>query len=149
MVREASGRGNANAQLHLARALMLDGETPEAARWYAEVARCSDPKVLRAYAGDLRERGDLEKARAVAAGSGRPPRLGELAAMAGGSAAEVEQAAREAFAAGETTPLKDLAEQPEADGRSADAARLYRCGRRRPPRHRAARWCGRSGPGCY
>lgn len=91
LVREASGRGNATAQLHLARALMLDGETQEAARWYAEVARCSDPEVLRAYAGDLRERGDLE-----------------------------------AFAAGEATPLKELAEQAEADGRSADAARLYR-----------------------
>ncbi|MGI3197567.1 hypothetical protein ACRJ4W_00520 [Streptomyces sp. GLT-R25] len=46
--------------------------------------------------------------------------------MTGGSAAEAEQAAREAFAAGEATPLKELAEQAEADGRSADAGRLYR-----------------------
>ncbi|GAA4561156.1 hypothetical protein GCM10023097_77060 [Streptomyces collinus] len=126
LVREASGRGNATAQLHLARALMLDGETQEAGRWYAEVARCSDPEVLRAYAGDLRERGDLEGARAVLRAAGDRRALGELAVLAGGSAAEAEQAAREAFSAGEATPLKELAEQAEADGRSADAARLYR-----------------------
>ncbi|MER7568369.1 hypothetical protein ABTZ93_36240 [Streptomyces sp. NPDC097941] len=36
------------------------------------------------------------------------------------------EAARKAFAAGKATPLKELAEQAEADGRSADAARLYR-----------------------
>ncbi|GAA4145615.1 hypothetical protein GCM10022285_50720 [Streptomyces tunisiensis] len=126
LVREASARGNATAQLHLARALTLDGETQEAARWYAEVARCSDPEVLRAYAGDLRERGDLEEARTVLRAAGDRRALGELAALADGSAAEAEQAAWEAFSAGEATPLKELAEQAEADGRSADAARLYR-----------------------
>ncbi|MEU2956400.1 hypothetical protein [Streptomyces xanthochromogenes] len=128
LVREAAGRGNATAQLHLARALMRDGETQEAARWYAEVAQCSDPDILRAYAGDLREQGDLDGARSALRAAGDRCAMGELAAMAGtsASAAEAEQAAREAFAAGEATPLKDLAEQAEADGRSADAARLYR-----------------------
>ncbi|MDF3300029.1 DUF2399 domain-containing protein [Streptomyces sp. K1PA1] len=39
--------------------------------------------------------------------------------------AEVEEAARGAFAVGEATLLKELAERAEADGRAADAARLY------------------------
>ncbi|MFP8887936.1 hypothetical protein [Streptomyces mangrovi] len=51
--------------------------------------------------------------------------MGELAALATG-AAEAEETAREAFAAGEATPLKTLAEQAESDGRPVDAARLYR-----------------------
>ncbi|MEU0785354.1 hypothetical protein ABZ341_27710 [Streptomyces sp. NPDC006173] len=128
LVREAASRGNSTAQLHLARALTVDGEAREAAHWYAEIARCSDPDVLRAYADDLRKQGDLDGARAALRAAGDRRAMGELVALAAasGSPAEVEQAAREAFAAGEATPLKDLAEQAEADGRSADAARLYR-----------------------
>ncbi|WP_432177125.1 AAA family ATPase [Streptomyces sp. Tue6028] len=128
LVREAADRGNPTAQLHLARALVVEGETREAAHWYAEVARCSDPDVLRAYGDDLREQGDLDGARAAWRAAGDRRAMGELAALVAesGSADEAEQAAREAFAAGEATPLKDLAEQAEVDGRSADAARLYR-----------------------
>jgi hypothetical protein len=125
LVREAAGRGNPTAQLLLARSLMLDGEAEEAELWYAEVARCSDPDILRAYAGDLRERGDLDGARTALRAAGDRHALGELVALAEGTA-EVEEAAREAFAAGEAVPLKTLAEQAEADGRPADAARLYR-----------------------
>ncbi|SHH28701.1 hypothetical protein, partial [Streptomyces sp. 3214.6] len=124
LVREAAGRGSPTAQLHLARALMLDGEAEEATRWYAEVARCSDPGILRAYADDLRERGDLDGARAALRSAGDRHAMGELAALATG-AAEVEEVAREAFAAGEATPLKDLAERAEAEERAADAERLY------------------------
>ncbi|MGW5768646.1 hypothetical protein ACWEVY_05790 [Streptomyces longwoodensis] len=124
LVREAAGRGSPTAQLHLARALVLDGETEEATRWYAEVARCSDPDILRAYADDLRERGDLDGARAALRAAGDRHAMGELAALAAGTA-EAEEAAREAFAAGEATPLKDLAERAEAEGRTADAERLY------------------------
>lgn len=43
-----------------------------------------------------------------------------------GSQAEAEQAARDAFADDEPTPLKNLAERANADGRYADAARLFR-----------------------
>ncbi|MER5905158.1 hypothetical protein ABT150_34610 [Streptomyces mirabilis] len=125
LVREAADRGSPTAQLHLARSLMLDGEAEEAERWYAEVARCSDPDILRAYASDLRERGDLDGARAALRAAGDRHAMGELAALATGTA-EVEEAAREAFAAGEAIPLKTLAEQAEADGRPADAGRLYR-----------------------
>ncbi|MGW7786106.1 tetratricopeptide repeat protein [Streptomyces tricolor] len=70
LVREAAGRGSPTAQLHLARALMREGEVQEAERWYAEVARCSDPDILRAYAGDLRARGDLDGARAALRAAG-------------------------------------------------------------------------------
>jgi hypothetical protein len=125
LVRGAADRGSSTAQLFLARALMLEGETEEAERWYAAVARCSDPGILRAYAGDLRERGDLDGARAALRAAGDRHAMGELAALVTG-AVEVEQTAREAFAAGEATPLKSLAEQAEAEGRTADAARLYR-----------------------
>ncbi|WP_430379787.1 hypothetical protein [Streptomyces sp. B1-3] len=125
LVREAAGRGSPTAQLHLARALVLDGETEEATRWYAEVARCSDPDILRAYADDLRERGDLDGARAALRTAGDRHAMGELATLATGTA-EAEEAAREAFAAGEAAPLKDLAERAEAEGRTADAERLYR-----------------------
>ncbi|MGW0954765.1 hypothetical protein ACWDAO_12515 [Streptomyces sp. NPDC001212] len=127
LVRGAADRGNATAQLHLARALMLEGETEEAARWYAEVARCSDPDILRAYADDLRERGDLDGARAALQAAGDCRALGKLATLAAvsGSAAGVGQAAWEVFAPGEGAPLKDLAEQAEAGGRSAEAAGLY------------------------
>jgi hypothetical protein len=124
LVRDAADRGSPTAQLHLARALVLDGETEEATRWYAEVARCSDPDILRAYADDLRERGDLEGARAALRTAGDRHAMGELATLAAGTA-EAEEAAREAFAAGEATPLKDLAERAEAEGRTADAERLY------------------------
>jgi hypothetical protein len=124
LVREAADRGSCTAQLHLARALMLEGEAEEAERWYSEVARCSDPDILRAYAGDLQGRGDLDGARALLRAAGDRHAMGELAALATGTA-EVEEAAREAFAVGEATPLKTLAEQAEADGRPADAARLY------------------------
>ncbi|MET8790489.1 hypothetical protein [Streptomyces pseudogriseolus] len=124
LVREAAGRGHPAAQLHLARALVLDGKAEEAERWYAEVARCSDPDILRAYAEDLREGGDLDGARAALRAAGDRHAMGELAALAAGTA-EAEQTAREAFAAGEATPLKTLAEQAEAEGRAADAARLY------------------------
>ncbi|WP_175411409.1 hypothetical protein [Streptomyces sp. TRM64462] len=124
LVREAAGRGHPTAQLHLARALVLDGKAEDAERWYAEVAQCSDPDILRAYADDLRERGDLDGARAALRAAGDRRAMGELAALAEGTV-EVEQAAREAFTAGEATPLKTLAEQAEAEGRAADAARLY------------------------
>ncbi|MEU9523227.1 hypothetical protein [Streptomyces sp. NPDC048224] len=124
LVREAAGRGSPTAQLHLARALMLDGEAEEATRWYAEVAQCSDPDILRAYADDLRERGDLNGAHAALRSAGDRHAMGELAALATGTA-EAEEAAREAFAAGEATPLKNLAEQAEAEERIADAERLY------------------------
>ncbi|WP_217213721.1 hypothetical protein [Streptomyces sp. AC550_RSS872] len=128
LLRKAADHGNRTAQLHLARALMLEGETEEAARWYGEVARCGDPDILRGYADDLREQGDMGGARAALRAAGNHHALGELAAVvaASGSAAEAEQAAREAFAVGAATPLKELAEQAAADGRSADAARLYR-----------------------
>ncbi|MFB8168297.1 hypothetical protein ACFC60_10150 [Kitasatospora purpeofusca] len=128
LVRKAADRGNPTAQLHLARALRLEGTTEEAARWFAEAARCSDPDTLRAFAGDLRGQDDLDGARAMLRAAGDRRALAELVALAAvsGSAAEVEQAAREAFAAGEATPLKNLAEQAEAEGRSTDAARLYR-----------------------
>ncbi|MEY2249148.1 hypothetical protein AB8A21_40570, partial [Streptomyces sp. BF23-18] len=125
LLREAAGRGSLTAQLHLARALVLDGESAEAERWYAEVARCSDPEILRAYAGDLRERGNLDGARAALRAAGDRHAMSELASLAA-EPAEVEETAREAFAAGEATLLKDLAERAEADGRAADAARLYR-----------------------
>ncbi|MEU6443092.1 hypothetical protein [Streptomyces sp. NPDC047046] len=124
LVREAAGRGSPTAQLHLARALMVDGKAEEAARWYAEVARCSDPDILRAYADELRERGGLDGARAALRSAGDRRAMRKLAALATGTA-EGEEAAREAFAAGEATALKDLAEQAEAEERIADAERLY------------------------
>ncbi|MEU5797353.1 hypothetical protein ABZ800_28080 [Streptomyces sp. NPDC047813] len=124
LVREAAGRGSPTAQLHLARALMLDGKSEEATRWYAEVAQCSDPDILRAYAADLREQRDQDGARAALRSAGDRHAMGELAALATGTA-EMEAAAREAFAAGEATPLKDLAERAEVEERAADAERLY------------------------
>ncbi len=124
LVREAAGRGSPTAQLRLARALMVDGEAEEATRWYAEVARCSDPDILRAYAADLREQGDQDGARAALRSAGDRHAMGELAALATGTV-EMEAAAREAFAAGEATPLKDLAERAEVEERAADAERLY------------------------
>ncbi|MFD0009010.1 hypothetical protein ACFVJ4_42590 [Streptomyces sp. NPDC127178] len=128
LVRKAAGHGNPTAQLYLARALVLDGETEEAVRWYGEVARCGDPDILRAYADDLREQGDMSGAQAALRAAGDHHALGELAALvaASGPAAEAEEAAREAFAAGQPGPLKERAEQAEAEGRDADAARLYR-----------------------
>ncbi|MFC8965495.1 hypothetical protein [Streptomyces sp. NPDC057094] len=126
LVREAAGRGNATAQLYVARDLSVNGESEGAARWYAEAVRCDDPDVLRACAGDLRELGDVEGARAALRRAGDRRAMGELAALASGSALVVEQAAREAFAAGEATPLKELAERAEAEGRDEDAVRLYR-----------------------
>ncbi|MFC7811137.1 hypothetical protein [Streptomyces olivaceus] len=124
LVRDAADRGSPTARLHLARALMLDGKSEEATRWYAEVARCSDPDILRAYADDLRARGDLDGARAALRTAGDRHAMRELATLATGTA-EAEEAARGAFAAGEATPLKDLAERAEAEGRTADAERLY------------------------
>ncbi|MGW6958775.1 AAA family ATPase [Streptomyces chartreusis] len=128
LVRRAAGHGNATAQLYLARALMEDGETEEAAGWYAEVARCGDPDILRAYAEDLHDQGDVDGARAALRAADDHHALGELAALVAvsGPVEEVEETAREAFAAGEPGPLKRLAEQAEADGRSEDAARVYR-----------------------
>ncbi|MCZ9341804.1 hypothetical protein NGM37_28990, partial [Streptomyces sp. TRM76130] len=84
LVREAAGRGHPTAQLHLARALVLDGKAEDAERWYAEVAQCSDPDILRAYADDLRERGDLDGARAALRAAGDRRAMGELAALAEG-----------------------------------------------------------------
>ncbi|MFE1300452.1 hypothetical protein ACFW6K_22180 [Streptomyces sp. NPDC058733] len=125
LVREAAGHGNATAQLFWARQLMVDGEAEEAAGWYARVARCGDSEVLRSYAGDLREQGDLDGARAALRAAGDRRALGELAALASGPA-EIERVAWEAFALDEGMPLQRLAEQAEAEGRSVDAVRLYR-----------------------
>ncbi|MEU5980107.1 ATP-binding protein [Streptomyces sp. NPDC047315] len=128
VLREAADKGVPAAQLILARALEEDDQLDEAARWYDDVARCGDTEVLRAYASDLRSRGDLDRTRRIlqAAGDGKAVRELAFLAAESGSAEEAEKAAVEAFAYGETRPLHLLAQKAVAEGQSADGVRYYR-----------------------
>ncbi|MEV7374501.1 ATP-binding protein [Streptomyces sp. NPDC090301] len=128
VLREAAETGVPAAQLILARALAEDGQLDDAARWYDEVARCSDTEVLHAYASDLRAIGDTDRARKIlqAAGDGKAVRELAFLAAESGTAAEAEEAAAEAFACGETRPLYVLIQKAVAEARSADGVRHYR-----------------------